>query len=291
MNLIEGALYGLAGGACEAFPLSFSGILLLLEHFLGKVTHAGQETALCVLGGAAVAFLARYIRKSAVCAAGTARMLFSMGWRGFRYEEESTADQRDAVTALVSVLPTAAILLAGGRLTATTGDRDIITEGICFLLCGTVLTAACRSPRAEKADGDMRPGHALLIGAACALSVLPGISASAAGLSAAVLLGYEPAYAYRKTLLPALTAGLFSVLSGTAAAEAMPDPAVLALCAASAAAAGFVAVWISERLLKKERMTVFAYISIALGLVTVIIGAVETASGMSLAELIAAMKG
>ena len=293
MSFLNGAIYGMVGGALEAFPLSFSGMISLLEHFLNIRLQENTETLLCVIAGAALAFLIRYFRKVTASAAGTVRMLVSMGWKGFSYEKESTADQRDAVAALMSVVPTAAIMIAGEKLTAITGDIDIITEGICFLLCGAVLTAACKSPLAEKADGEMRVGHALIIGTACALSVFPGISAVAAGTSAAILMGYEPEYAYRHSLIPSLTACLFAVLSGAlpVAAETSPDAASLAVCVAAAAAAGFVAVLLSGWLLKKDRMMLFAYISIVIGLVTVIAGAVETASGMSLAELIAELKG
>ena len=291
MSLLKEILYGLAGGAFGAFPLSFSGLASLAGHFTGIETQTDGLAALCVIGGTALAFLLRYFRKISASLAGTFRMLISMVWKGFSYEKEATADQRDAVMTLLSVLPTALVFPIGSKLTVIMTDGDVIVEGICFLLCGAVLTAACRNPVTDRADGQMRADHALIIGTVCALSVLSGISAVAVGMSVAVLLGYEPSFAFRRSLLPSLTAELFSVLSGPLDAAAGTDITVIAVSTAAAAAAGLAAVWLSGILIKKEKITIFAYISLAVGLAAVIAGTVETASGMTWAELIDALKG
>ena len=109
MSPLKEILYGLVGGACAGFPLSFSGVVSLTGHFTEAGIQAGGENALWVIAGAAVAFFIRYFRKISASAAGTARMLFRMGWKGFSYENEATADQKDTVTTLVSILPTAAV--------------------------------------------------------------------------------------------------------------------------------------------------------------------------------------
>ena len=63
MSLLKEILYGLAGGAFGAFPLSFSGLASLAGHFTGIETQTDGLAALCVIGGTALAFLLRYFRK------------------------------------------------------------------------------------------------------------------------------------------------------------------------------------------------------------------------------------
>ena len=292
MDLIYKLICTVISGICGSVPLSADGLRSVVDHFLITSTKPDPYAMLFVIAGTGAAFLARYWRRVSAAAAGSFRMLSGICGKGFNYSEESTPQQRDAVMSLMSLVPTASVLLIGERMTVTAVDRDIIVEGICFLFCGVLLAAACRNPAGDKSDGTVTFGHSLIIGAASVLGIYPGISALSAGLSAALLLGYEPGYALRRTLMPSLTVSLFAVLARImTTAQFIPDAAMSAITAALSAAAGFGAIWLTGWLLKKERLSLFAYLSIVLGLITVILGTVETASGMSIAELIAAMKG
>lgn len=294
MDLTQMALYGIAVGIASALPVSIDGIASAVGHFLSIDVPADGTAAAIACIGALIAIIIRYIKKVFSALKGTAVMLYRTWGKGFSYANDSTEDQRDVLMFILSLVPCCIIPIAGRDITSVSRDTDITVEGICFLLCGALLLSACRSPRGESGDGTMRPWHALLIGAASVSGIFPGISGFAAALSAALLLGYEAMYSLRFALFSSAAAGIFAAFygAGRITPAAVPgDWAGASVCFAAAAAACLCAVLLTAWLVKKEKAAVFAYLLMVLGLITVILGTVETVSGMPLAELIAAMKG
>ncbi len=288
MDLVRTAIYGLVRGVCALLPVSADGIFAALDHFAG--IGGGQSGDLCAAAciGALLAVTLRYIRYVSNSAKGAAVMLFRMAGPGFSWAADADHRQRDAVRFLLSVLPAAASMLFGRGMTSVCRDSDIIVEGICFLICGSFSAAAFRSAKGDKGDGSMSAGDALLMGAAVLFGMYPGISPFAAAVSVALLMGYSPEYSVRTSAFTSVAAGLFYSLCGAGAADPAAfssDPISLAVCAAAAAAAAFGTVWLTEWLFRKDRSMIFSYISIALGLVTVILGTAETVSGLTLREL------
>lgn len=294
MDLIRTALYGLAKGICALVPISLEGILTVLDHFIGIGLGQGGNASVSACIGIIIALILRYWRNVFGSVKGTAVMLYRMAGSGFSYGKDSDQYQRDMVRFLLSLLPSSAALIIGRTLTLTSLDSDIIVEGICFLICGSLTAAAIRTARGETGDGSMTAGHAVLIGAIALLGMYPGISGFGAALSAALLMGYSPLYSLRSAALASSFAGLFSAIAGagTVSPAALPIDVVSAsACAAAAAAGAYGTVWLTELLLKKDKMMIFTYITVILGLMTVILGTVETISGMTVAELFAALKG
>ena len=294
MDLTEMALYGIAVGIASALPVSADGIASAVGHFLSIDIPADGTAAAIACIGALAAIAVRYLKKVFSALKGTAVMLYRAWGKGFSYADDSTEDQRDVLMFILSLVPCCLIPAVGREITSVSRDQDIIVEGICFLLSGALLMSASRSPRGESGDGTMKPWHALLIGIASVAGIFAGVSGFAAALSAALLLGYEASYSLRSALFTSAAAGIFAAFCGAGriTPAAIPDDWTgAAVCFAAAAAVCFCASLLTAWLLKKEKTAVFAYLMMILGLIIVILGTVETVSGMPLAELIAAMKG
>lgn len=295
MDLIYPAIFGALKGLCTGIAVSFEGTVSVLMHFFSMETpEAGMYSALAC-AGIALGLAARYIIRLARGVSGTAVMLFRMARKGFNYREESTPAQRDSVMFLISALPALIPLALVGRWPVTASDTDMIAEGACFLISGALLHAAARSPLGTDADGTMRAGHALIIGLAAVTGIFPGISGTAAALSAALLLGYDPSYSVRFALSASLPAALTLSLTDAglfAAAEGeLPGIWETVICAAAAAAAVYAVSWLLQLLAKKEKLSFISYLMMIAGLGIIILGAAETIAGVPVAELIAELKG
>lgn len=295
MEIVYPAIFGALKGLCAALAVSFEGAASALMHFFAlDIPDAGTLSALSC-AGIALGLASRYVIRLARGVSGTVRMLLRMAGPGFSYAEESTPEQRDSVMFLVSAVPALIPLALYGRWPVTAADGDMIAEGACFLICGALLLAAGRSPQGTDSDGTMRAGHALIIGLAALAGVFPGISGTAAALSAAMLLGYDPSYSVRFALSASLPAALTVSLTDAglfAAAEGpLPGTWETVVCVAAAAAAAYSASWLLQLLAKKEKLSVISYLTMIAGLGIIILGAAETISGVPAAELIAQLKG
>ncbi len=290
MDIISSAVFGALRGLFSGLPVSADGIAEAVFHFFKPEAASAADLAALACAGAVLAFALRYIKQVAAAVKDTAVMLFRMCGSGFSYEEDSTAAQRDTVMLLVSMVPALVPLLAGDSLRATSSDGDIVVEGVSFLVCGAFLLAACRSPRGRKGDGSVSLLHSLLLGLAAMAGVFPGISAFSAVLSAALMMGYSAEYSVRRAALisaPYALINSVAVFGGLGDPAALPGLEICLACAGAALVTAFAAVWLSGFAAKKEKMSLFAYIMIAAGVVLTVIGAVETAAGVPIAELIA----
>jgi len=294
MDITGAAIFGAGRGLCGGAPLPFQGFLSLITHLVSlDLADAGSLTVFA-LAGVFAALAARYLRQFFRAVKETAVMVYRMCRSGFSFALDSTPAQRDAVMFLLTALPSLIVLLAGKMVTGAARDTDIIAEGVCFLLCGSYMLAACSSPEGDVSDGSLRPGQAILIGLSAALGMMPGFSGFAMALSTALITGCEPRFAVRYSSFAAVIPALCAAFSGAGMldpAQMRTEPLSALLCAAAAAVFCFGAVWLTGLMAKKDKLSVFAYIMIAFGLAAVILGTVETAAGISVADLIAAVKG
>lgn len=295
MELIYPAIFGALKGLCTAIAVSFEGAASVLMHFFSAdIPDAGMLSALSC-AGIALGLISRYIIRFAQGVAGTVTMLLRMAGRGFNYSEESTPAQRDSVMFVISALPAVIPLMLYGRWPVTAADSDMIAEGACFVISGALLLAGTRSPQGTDRTGTMRAGHALILGLAALTGIFPGISSTAVALSAALMLGYTPSYSVRFALSASMPMALSLALTdaGLFAAPAGELPGTLQCiaCIAASAAVVYAVSWMLELLARSEKLSFISYLMMIVGLTVIILGAAETISGMTAAELIAELRG
>lgn len=182
LGIVDAVILGLVEGATEFLPVSSTGHLLVAQRVLGLGGTTPQDRALdayaiCIQGGAILAVLALYRQRIRDIANG------ALG--------RNRDGQRILTALVVAFLPAAllGLLLADAIKSALFGVGPVAAA---WLFGGIAILVAQR--RGWTVGGSIeldriRPGHALVIGAAQALALWPGVSRSLVTIMAALLVG------------------------------------------------------------------------------------------------------
>lgn len=126
----------------------------------------------------------------------------------------------------------------------------------------------------QKALTQMKPQNALVVGAAQALALLPGISRSGITIVAGISQGFKRAEAARFSFLlaiPVTLGAILKLLVDSGASEISAQLGVFSAGVISAAVSGYLAIDFLLKYLKKHGLRAFAYYRIVLALAVLII--------------------
>lgn len=178
---------------------------------------------------------------------------------------------------IVASLPAVlAGLLLGSFIEAHFRGLEIITATT--LIFGVLLGLAVYRQRANSAanieDGDVQEsvslGHALLIGLAQMLALVPGVSRSGVTITAAIFLGYQPATAARFSFLMSvpIIAGAMLFMLLKVGEQGLGVVSLTQVCAAVviAAVSAYATIALFIRLLDRVGLMPFVWYRMALGL-------------------------
>lgn len=174
-STLVAALLGLIEGLTEFIPVSSTGHLLLVGHFLGFQS-AGRTFEVVIQLGAVLAILTVYAGKL---------------WAVFRAAPHDPAARRFIVSVLVAFLPAVLIGVLAHDVIKTVLFESPRLIAVMLILGGIVLLFADRlaaNPRYEDAMA-LPLGVAFRIGVIQCLAMIPGVSRSGATIVGALLLG------------------------------------------------------------------------------------------------------
>lgn len=173
-TLVAAAL-GLLEGLTEFIPVSSTGHLLLVGHFLGFES-AGKTFEVVIQLGAVLALVVLY---------------FSRLWTVFSTAHRDPAARRFVVAVLLAFLPAAFAGLLLHDLIKTVLFESPMLIAMMLVLGGVVLLFVDRLAIQEKVAeaADIPLGKALAIGAFQCLALVPGVSRSGSTIVGALLLG------------------------------------------------------------------------------------------------------
>lgn len=174
-HTLTAAFLGLIEGLTEFIPVSSTGHLLLVGHFLGFES-AGKTFEVVIQLGAVLAVIYVYFAKL---------------WQVFSTAHRDPAAMRFIVSVTIAFIPAVVI----GAL-AHDFIKNVLFESprliaIMLIVGGFVLLGVDRyAPAPTVTDGTKLPfGKALTIGFAQCLAMIPGVSRSGATISGALILG------------------------------------------------------------------------------------------------------
>ncbi len=269
MTLLQAVTLGIIQGLTEFLPVSSSGHLVLFQHLFGLsqpelafdiAVHIGTLTAVCIF----------FHKDISATTASLARWIFS---RNFRQNTgPANPEIRLAAMIVAGSVPTAIIGL-GLHDIADLLFSSVLLVGFMLLATGFwIWFTRCKKGPGKGISG-FRTWHALLIGIAQGLAIIPGISRSGATIATALYLGIDRATAVRYSFLlsiPAITGAALLSLPKTAAAGSASMPVILA-GAASSGAVGYGALSLLVFLVEKGRLAVFAPYCWAIGIIIVVL--------------------
>lgn len=265
MDWIAAALLGVVQGLTEFLPVSSSAHLVLARAFFGwnidegafglafdVALHAGTLVAILIYFRRDLAVMLAAVPEALSAARGPAKVVrviaigtIPMVVVGLLFASWLEEHMRTPAVIAVTLTLGAVWLLAAERFGARTRDEDALTGG-----------------------------GALLVGAAQASALIPGMSRSGSTISMAMLLGLTRESAARFSFLlgiPAIGAaaakeGIHILKTGMTA----HDAALFAVGMITSAAVGFLTIKFFLKYLTGHSLNVFAYYRLALAAVTVI---------------------
>ena len=255
MNWWQAAVLGLVQGLTEFLPVSSDGHLVLAGRLTGAVAPGVSFEVLLHLATLA-AVMVVYGRQLGALTVGVLR------WR--------REDVRYVALLAVATVPAVIVALAFGDLLERTFD-SVAVAGVGFLVTGTVLWSS-RGRGGEVAIPTW--GAALLIGAAQAAAILPGVSRSGLTITTALWLGMSPvpagAFSFLMSVPAILGAGVFEMREVGAAGLGVGAVPIAVGCAV-ALVSGIWAIRFLVGLLGRRRFHAFAPYCWVVGVLTLLL--------------------
>ena len=177
MSLIEAIILGVIQGLTEFLPVSSSGHLELGKFLFGDESLPRESMLFTVVLHSATALSTLIVFRKEV-------LSIIQGL----FEFENNESVQFSVKILISMIPAAIIGYFYSDELEQLFDQQILLVGLMLLVTGLLLFIADRSDDTGK---DVTQTHAIVIGLAQAVAILPGISRSGATISSAVLLGID----------------------------------------------------------------------------------------------------
>lgn len=265
------ALLGVAQGLTEFLPVSSSGHLVLLEHFLPSIDPENDEMLLFDLAlhvatvGSIIIVFRTAIRRFCMS-------LVSIGRYGSLQPAvvyRNNAAVRFCVLAIVSTVVTAICYkLFKDPLESA---RKLPVLAVTWAVTGVLLLVTDRRTKTRRGLRDIGIGFAILVGIAQSVAILPGISRSGATICTAILLGLHRRWAIEYSFLisiPAILGGaLLQLLNqqDVHLSEGLPAGfIVIGMC--SALTAGILSLKWLVRASRKRKLKPFALYCLLLSL-------------------------
>ena len=268
MTITEAIVLGVLQGLTEFLPVSSSGHLVLMQHFLGMkepqvffdvMLHVGTLGAVVVVYRQSIWSLTR----TSICTSSSASF--------YRHPIRTISDNRDLNLVwliLIGSIPTGLIaILFKAQFEALFARPGIVAT----MLIVTGLLLHLPRLRREKMDENLtlRTWHTPLIGIAQGLAITPGISRSGLTISLALMLGISPRSAAQYSFLlaiPAILGALLFKLKDVTEVTLVPT----LIGTLTAFVAGYIALCVLLTTLNRGKFSLFSYYCFALGGVVLI---------------------
>ncbi|MBK6662288.1 MAG: undecaprenyl-diphosphatase UppP [Thermoflexaceae bacterium] len=273
MDFLRAAILGIVQGLTEFLPISSSGHLVLIPALFGwddqglsfdVGLHLG--TLLAILGY----FWRDWVQMFRV---GTADLVKHQ----FRFREHHRPSQFLWLIALGSVPAALVGLLFNSWIEDNVRQPWLIA--ITLAVVGAIMLYADRRGSRSRDMGTIGLADAVIIGAAQACALIPGVSRSGATMTAALFRGLERNDAARFAFLLGTPAFVGAALlkASDLASESSRDLAELGVGFACSAVVGLIVIHFLLRYLRTRSLAVFVWYRFGVAALTLLIGAIRVA--------------
>lgn len=281
MDLLQAVALGFVQGATEFLPVSSSGHLVLAGAVIGVEPDFNLAFGVFLHLATALAVLVYFAKRFL----GLARVLFVNPVRFIGGRELPDGDRRLGrllVGIVLGTLPAVAVgLLFRSQIDEAFRSPEL-AAGMLYVTAAVLFSLLLRRRSRERvvtdtAEEPPAPAwwRALLVGAAQAVAILPGISRSGATIAAGIHLGEEQRHAAEFSFLlslPAiLGANLVEMGDVLASGEWLPWPVYL-VGGLVAFLTGLAAIWLVMRTVRSGRFWLFGIYCAAVATVSLILG-------------------
>ena len=266
MTILEAVILGILQGVTEFLPVSSSGHLALMQHYLGLKEPQVFFDVMLHLGtlGAVIIAYKGSIRELA--GASILALTNHQFYRRPIFAIRSSNDLKFIWFILLGSVPTGVIAIGFKQQLEALFVKPTV---VAVMLMTTGVILQLPRLRRNKVEGDCpaRFWHSPLIGFAQGLAITPGISRSGATISLALLLGSSPKQAARFSFLLSIPAILGAVLLKLKdVASISVNPMAVVFGTLTAFVVGYISLRVLLAALDRGKFTGFSYYCFALGM-------------------------
>ncbi len=280
MDYISMIIQGVIQGLTEFLPVSSSGHLSVVQHFM----NVGEESLLVSVVlhlGTLLAVLIAFFPTIAGMVLEfflTIKDLFTgkFSWKNMN------ANRRMMFMVIISTALLVPVYFFKDFFTSFEGDNDIIFEGVAFLFTAVLLFMSDKCVKGNKTGDKMKVGDAVAVGAMQCVALFPGVSRSGSTTATGIFCGLtrETAVTFSFILgIPAILGGSVLEIGDAFQSAADIDWAVMGVGFAAAAIVGLLAIFLVKLLIKKDLFRIFGVYTALLGLGCIGVGAYELVTG------------
>ena len=266
MTILEAVVLGIIQGITEFLPVSSSGHLALMQHFLGLREPQVFFDVMLHLGtlGAVIIVYKQSIQHLAGVGFSTV-----MNPRFYRHPAtyiNGSVDLKLIWFILIGSVPTGVIAIAFKQQLEALFVKPTIVA-VMLMTTGVILQLPRLRGNTVQEDCPLRFWHSPLIGIAQGLAVTPGISRSGATISMSLLLGISPKKAARFSFLLSIPAILGAVLLKLKDVVSISvDITAVVVGTLTSFLVGYIALRVLLAMLDRGKFSGFSYYCFALGI-------------------------
>lgn len=265
MTILEAIVLGIVQGITEFLPVSSSGHLALMQHFLGLKEPQVFFDVMLHLGtlGAVIIAYKRSIRELA--SASLSAIANPRFYRRPIFTINGSADLKLIWFILLGSVPTGAIAIVFKQQLEALFVKPTIVA-VMLMITGVVLQLPRLRRSTVQVDSPVRFWHSPLIGIAQGLAITPGISRSGATISLALLLGISPKQAARFSFLLSIPAILGAVLLNLKDVGSISvNPMAVVVGTLTSFLVGYIALRVLLAVLDRGKFSGFSYYCFMVG--------------------------
>ena len=211
MTIFEAIVLGVLQGITEFLPVSSSGHLVLMQHFLGIKESQVFFDVMLHFGTLGAVIIVYYQLIGSLMRTGFATLFQADFYRHPRLTISNSPDLRLIWFLLLGSIPTGLIaLLFKDSLEAIFG-KPMVVAGM-LIITGLILQLSRLGQRRRQTEIPLRAWHTPLVGIVQGLAIIPGISRSGSTISISLLLGLSPQVAAQYSFLLSIPAILGAVV-------------------------------------------------------------------------------
>ena len=266
MTILEAIVLGVLQGITEFLPVSSSGHLVLMQHFLGIEESQIFFDVMVHFGTLGAVIIVYYQLIGSLVQTGFSTLFQADFYRHPRLTISDTPDLRLIWFLLLGSIPTGLIALLFKESLESIFGKPMVVAGM-LIITGLILQLSRFGQRRRQTETPLRAWHTPLVGIVQGLAIIPGISRSGSTISISLLLGLSPQVAAQYSFLLSIPAILGAViLKFKEVGEITIAPAVIVAGTLTSFIVGYIALRSLLAILNRGRFSIFSYYCFALGI-------------------------
>ena len=270
MTILEAIVLGVLQGITEFLPVSSSGHLVLVQHFLGIKESQVFFDVMLHFGTLGAVIIVYYQLIGSLVRTGFATLFQADFYRHPRLTISNSPNLRLIWFLLLGSIPTGLIALLFKDSFEAIFGKPMVVAGM-LIITGLILQLSRLGQRRRQTETPLRAWHTPLVGIVQGLAIIPGISRSGSTISISLLLGLSPQVAAQYSFLLSIPAILGAViLKLKDVGEITIAPTVIVAGILTSFIVGYIALRFLLAMLNRGKFSIFSYYCFALGIVAAV---------------------